>query len=103
MHTSSTWTLKTKLRWPACSSVFLLGLVARLLVWLSAADLTELVLLKRCSDRCGDNRGRGIVMEQCMYYLVAASAVHVAMMEAKGGVAAVSKLQNVLSRGLEGR
>jgi hypothetical protein len=24
--------------------------------------------LKRCSDRCGDNRGRGSVMEQCVVY-----------------------------------
>ena len=76
MHTSSTWTLKTRLSAlsPCTSVVFLCGLTARLLVWLSDVDLTELVLLKRCSDRCGDKRGRGIVMEQCVDYLAASAA-----------------------------
>ncbi|KAG9679935.1 hypothetical protein KCU87_g359, partial [Aureobasidium melanogenum] len=47
----ATCTLKTRLRplWSPCSSAFLLGLTARLLLWLSV-DLIEAVLLKRCSD-----------------------------------------------------
>lgn len=47
--------------WSPCSGLLLLGLGALLVFWLSAADLMELLLLKRCSERCCDNRGRGIV------------------------------------------